>query len=88
MAAESHNGGCSVLALAAATALGHRGTRALARGLSLLGGRELPLRRHQRHCKQWSKKEEASKDEKGNGGSAPLSIYSKRRPTGVPHDRR
>ena len=34
------------------------------------------------------RKEEASNEEMGNGGSTPLPIYSKGRPTGVSHDRR
>ena len=31
---------------------------------------------------------QASEEEMGNGGSAPLHIYSKRRPTGISYDRR
>lgn len=33
-------------------------------------------------------KKQASEEEMGNGGSAPLPIYSKRMPTGVSHNRR
>ena len=73
----------------AATALGCLGAGYLARSLSLLGGRELPSWRHRWHCKQWSEEEEASKRGRdGQRGLRPLPIYSKRRPTGVSHDRR
>ena len=34
------------------------------------------------------KKKQEEWEEMGDGGSAPLLIYSKRRPTGDPHDRR
>ena len=64
-----HGGGRSMLARTAATVLGCRGTGALARGLPLLGGRELPSWRHRRHCERWSKEEEAKKGEMDWKGS-------------------